>query len=175
MDEFKQRYRAPELPNLPRFTGGLVGYFAYDCVRYVEPHLKATTPKDIIGTPDILLSVSDEVLVFDNLAGKLIFVIHANPEVENAYAKANARLDELEQKLRGEIPATPNLSLGMNANSEPQFVSHCGEQKFQQNVVDIKDYVLAGDTMQVVISQRLSIDFTQEPINLYRALRNLNP
>jgi anthranilate synthase component 1 len=175
VDEFKQRYRAPELPNLPRFTGGLVGYFAYDCVRYVEPHLKATTPKDIIGTPDILLSVSDEVLVFDNLAGKLIFVIHANPEVENAYAKANARLDELEQKLRGEIPATPNLSLGMNANSEPQFVSHCGEQKFQQNVVDIKDYVLAGDTMQVVISQRLSIDFTQEPINLYRALRNLNP
>ncbi len=175
VDEFKQRYRAPELPNLPRFTGGLVGYFAYDCVRYVEPHLKATTPKDIIGTPDILLSVSDEVLVFDNLAGKLIFVIHANPDVENAYAKANARLDELEQKLRGEIPATPNLSLGMNANSEPQFVSHCGEQKFQQNVVDIKDYVLAGDTMQVVISQRLSIDFTQEPINLYRALRNLNP
>jgi len=175
VEEFKQRYRAPELPNLPRFTGGLVGYFAYDCVRYVEPHLKATTPKDIIGTPDILLSVSDEVLVFDNLAGKLIFVIHANPEVENAYAKANARLDELEQKLRGEIPATPNLSLGMNANSEPQFTSHCGEQKFQQNVVDIKDYVLAGDTMQVVISQRLSIDFTQEPINLYRALRNLNP
>lgn len=175
VDEFKQRYRAPELPNLPRFTGGLVGYFAYDCVRYVEPHLKATTPKDIIGTPDILLSVSDEVLVFDNLAGKLIFVIHANPEVENAYAKANARLDELEQTLRGEIPATPNLSLGMNANSEPQFTSHCGEQKFQQNVVDIKDYVLAGDTMQVVISQRLSIDFTQEPINLYRALRNLNP
>jgi anthranilate synthase component 1 len=175
VDEFKQRYRAPELPNLPRFTGGLVGYFAYDCVRYVEPHLKATTPQDIIGTPDILLSVSDEVLVFDNLAGKLIFVIHANPEVENAYAKATARLDELEQKLRGEILTTPNLSLGMNAHSEPQFTSHCGEQKFQQNVVDIKDYVLAGDTMQVVISQRLSIDFTQEPINLYRALRNLNP
>lgn len=175
VEEFKQRYRAPELPNLPRFTGGLVGYFAYDCVRYVEPHLKASTPKDIIGTPDILLSVSDEVLVFDNLAGKLIFVIHANPEVENAYAKATARLDELEQTLRGEIPATPNLSLAMNGNSEPQFVSHCGEEVFQQQVENIKDYVLAGDTMQVVISQRLSIDFTQEPINLYRALRNLNP
>lgn len=175
VEEFKQRYRAPELPNLPRFTGGLVGYFAYDCVRYVEPHLKASTPKDIIGTPDILLSVSDEVLVFDNLAGKLIFVIHANPEVENAYAKATARLDELEQTLRGEIPATPNLSLAMNGNSEPQFVSHCGEDVFQQQVENIKDYVLAGDTMQVVISQRLSIDFTQEPINLYRALRNLNP
>lgn len=175
VEEFKQRYRAPELPNLPRFTGGLVGYFAYDCVRYVEPHLKATTPTDIIGTPDILLSVSDEVLVFDNLAGKLIFVIHANPDVENAYAKANARLNELEQKLRGEIPATPSLSLGLNAHSEPKFKSHCGEQKFQQMVGELKNYVLSGDTMQVVLSQRLSIDFTQEPINLYRALRNLNP
>lgn len=175
VEEFKQRYCAPELPGLPRFTGGLVGYFAYDCARYVEPHLQATTPPDVIGTPDILLTVSDEVLVFDNLAGKLIFVIHANPEIENAFAKANARLDELEQQLRGKIPFTPSLSLATNAHSEPQFQSHFGEQKFQQVVDKIKDYVLAGDTMQVVISQRLSIDFTQEPINLYRALRNLNP
>ena len=175
VEEFKLRYRAPELPNLPRFTGGLVGYFAYDCARYVEPHLKATTPKDVIGTPDILLSVSDEVLVFDNLAGKLIFIIHANPEVENAFAKANERLDELEAKLRGEIPKTPSLTLGLNAHSEPRFTSHFGEKNFHKVVDDIKEYVLSGDTMQVVISQRLSIDFTQEPINLYRALRNLNP
>ncbi|WP_394982213.1 anthranilate synthase component I [Cellvibrio sp.] len=175
VEEFKQRYRAPELPGLPRFTGGLVGYFGYDCVRYVEPHLKASTPKDVIGTPDILLSVSDEVLVFDNLAGKLIFVIHANPEVENAFVKANARLDELEQKLRGEIPATPNLSLGNNGHNELLFSSNCGEKNFYRYVDKIKDYILAGDTMQVVVSQRLSIDFTQEPINLYRALRNLNP
>jgi anthranilate synthase component I len=175
VEEFKQRYRAPELAGLPRFTGGLVGYFAYDCARYVEPHLKATMPKDVIGTPDILLSVSDEVLVFDNLAGKLIFVIHANPEVEHAYSKANARLDELELQLRKAIPSTPNLSLAMNGHSETKFVSHCGEDNFYKAVNKIKDYVFAGDTMQVVVSQRLSIDFTQEPINLYRALRNLNP
>lgn len=175
VEEFKQRYRAPELPGLPRFTGGLVGYFAYDCARYVEPHLKASTPDDVIGTPDVLLTVSDEVLVFDNLAGKLIFVIHANPDVDNAYQKATARLDDLEQRLRGEIPARPSLGLGMNGHSEVKFQSHVGEQKFHQAVDKIKDYVLAGDTMQVVISQRLSIDFTQEPINLYRALRNLNP
>nr|WP_324257746.1 anthranilate synthase component I [Cellvibrio fontiphilus] len=175
VDVFKERYRAPELPGLPRFTGGLVGYFAYDCVRYVEPHLKITTPKDVIGTPDILLSVSDEVLIFDNLAGKLIFVIHANPEVENAYIKAKERLDQLEEKLRGEVPATPSLSLGNNGNSEPQFVSNCGEESFHGYVNKIKEYILAGDTMQVVVSQRMSIDFSGEPINLYRALRNLNP
>jgi len=175
VEEFKARYRAPELPGLPRFTGGLVGYFAYDCARYVEPHLKATTPKDVIGTPDILLSVSDEVLVFDNLAGKLIFVIHANPDVDDAYRKANVRLDELETKLRGEIPATPSLSLGNNGHSEPDFKSNFGEQNFHKIVDKIKDYVLAGDTMQVVVSQRMSIDFAQEPINLYRSLRHLNP
>ena len=175
VEEFKQRYRTPELSGLPRFTGGLVGYFAYDCARYVEPHLKATMPKDIVGTPDILLTVSDEVLVFDNLAGKLIFVIHANPDIDNAYSKAIARLDELEQRLRGETPAIPSLGLAMNGNSEAKFQSHFGEQNFHQAVNKIKEYVLAGDTMQVVISQRLSIDFDQEPINLYRALRNLNP
>lgn len=175
VETFKQRYRAPELPGLPRFTGGLVGYFAYDCVRYVEPHLKATTPKDVIGTPDILLTVSDEVLVFDNLAGKIIVVIHANPEVDNAFAAATARLDELEQALRGEIPQPPGLRLGNNTNSEPRFRSHCGEENFQEYVNRIKEYILAGDTMQVVVSQRMSIDFHGEPINLYRALRNLNP
>jgi anthranilate synthase component 1 len=175
VEAFKERYRAPELPGLPRFSGGLVGYFAYDCVRYVEPHLKVNTPKDVIGTPDILLSVSDEVLVFDNLAGKLIFVIHANPEVENAFVRANARLDELEQKLRGEIPALPALSLGNNANSEPRFTSNCGEENFHSYINKIKDYILAGDTMQVVVSQRMSIDFSGEPLNVYRALRNLNP
>src|SRR5690606_2681537 len=85
VDSFKQRYRAPELDGLPRFTGGLVGYFGYDCVRYVEPHLQQTAPEDLLGTPDILLTVSDEVLVFDNLVGKLILVIHANPELDAAF------------------------------------------------------------------------------------------
>ncbi|HWV15120.1 MAG TPA: anthranilate synthase component I [Cellvibrio sp.] len=175
VEEFKQRYRAPELPGLPRFSGGLVGYFTYDCARYVEPHLQVTTPEDIIGTPDILLTVSDEVLVFDNLAGKLILVIHANPEIDDAYARANARLDELENKLRGETPSLPHLGLNSTSHREPFFKSHVGEEKFYRAVEKIKEYVLAGDTMQVVVSQRLSIDFTEEPINLYRALRNLNP
>jgi len=175
VDEFKQRYRAPELPNLPRFTGGLVGYFAYDCVRYVEPHLKASTPKDVIGTPDILLSVSDEVLVFDNLAGKLIFVIHANPDVENAYAKANARLDELEQKLKQSTPVIAPISLQADGAKEHQFISHMGEEGYKNAVEKIKAYTLSGDIMQVVPSQRLSMEFHAEPLNLYRALRNLNP
>ncbi len=177
--EFKLRYSAPELPGLPRFTGGLVGYFAYDCARYVEPHLKASMPKDVIGTPDILLCVSDEVLVFDNLAGKLIFVIHANPDVENAFVKANARLDELTQKLNQSTPGITPISLQsqlpVGGSNELQFTSHMGEDGYKSAVEKIKQYTLSGDIMQVVPSQRMSIDFDAEPLNLYRALRNLNP
>lgn len=177
VEEFKARYRAPELERLPRFHGGLVGYFAYDCVRYVEPRLKPTQPKDVIGTPDILLMVSDEVLIFDNLAGTLDLVIMANPAKANAYEQANERLQLLTQQLRGLSPTLPpmNLEVPLENNTEQRFQSNIGEAKFSESVEKIKQYILAGDAMQVVLSQRLSMDFNAEPINLYRALRSLNP
>ncbi len=179
IEAFKTRYRAPELDNLPRFHGGLVGYFAYDCVRYVEPKLEvADTEKqldDVIGTPDILLMVSDEVLVFDNLSGTLNWVIMVNPEVDNAYQLAQQRLDTLAQQLRGASPELPMINLSADDKAESLFQSHVGEEAFSESVEQIKEYVLAGDTMQVVVSQRLSMDYTAEPINLYRALRSLNP
>lgn len=175
VEEFKARYRAPELEGLPRFHGGLVGYFAYDCVRYVESKLKASEPDDIIGTPDILLMVSDEVLVFDNLSGTLNIIIMANPQVEDAYAKAQQRLQALSKQLRGLSPELPDVNLAAKSEAESSFQSHVGEESFLNSVERIKEYVLAGDTMQVVVSQRLSMDFDAKPINLYRALRSLNP
>lgn len=175
VEEFQRRYRAAELPGLPRFNGGLVGYFGYDCVRYVEPHLKASVPADVIGTPDILLMVSDEVLVFDNLAGRLILVVHADPASEEAFARAQARLDSLESQLRSMTPVTAPMKLEGESAREKDFHSSFGEENFYAAVNGIKDYVLSGDIMQVVISQRLSIPFAAEPLNLYRALRSLNP
>jgi len=175
VDEFKQRYRAPDLEGLPRFTGGLVGYFGYDCVRYVETHLQASMPPDKLGTPDILLTVSDEVLVFDNLAGKLILVVHADPAEAGAYESAQARLVELEQRLRQPVPDIPDVGLPRADGPEQSFHSHMGQAGYEAAVERIKEYTLAGDVMQVVPSQRLSIDYTAEPLNLYRALRCLNP
>jgi anthranilate synthase component I len=175
VETFKARYRAPELDNLPRFTGGLVGYFGYDCVRYVEPHLRESTPEDVLGTPDILLTVSDEVLVFDNLAGKLILVIHANPELDSAFERAQTRLEELVARLKQPVPDVPAMSLEGTSATEHAFRSHMGKERYMEAVERIKQYTLAGDVMQVVPSQRLSIDFSAEPLNLYRALRNLNP
>ncbi|MFT7267159.1 MAG: anthranilate synthase component 1 [Porticoccus sp.] len=175
IEAFQSRYQIPELPELPRFTGGLVGYFSYDTVRYVEERLKQSAPKDDLDNPDILLMVSDEVVIFDNLLGKLIFVVHQDPCDINAWGKAQKRLDELEAKLKNPVPDLPSLNLDSKGQSESAFISSFGEENFLAAVSKIKDYVLAGDAMQVVPSQRLSLDFNAEPLNLYRALRCLNP
>ncbi|MFT6300175.1 MAG: anthranilate synthase component 1 [Saprospiraceae bacterium] len=175
IETFQARYQMPDLPELPRFTGGLVGYFGYDVVRYVEERLKNSTPKDDLGNPDILLMASDEVVIFDNLLGKIIFVVHQDASDSDAWNKAQHRLDELEAKLKNPVPDLPPLNLDGAGKNEAAFVSSFGKENFLAAVKQIKNYVLAGDVMQVVPSQRLSIDFDAEPLNLYRALRCLNP
>jgi len=174
IETFRQRYRMPEVEGLPRFTGGLVGYFGYDTVRYIEPRLAACPNKDELDVPDILLMVSDEVVVFDNLSGKLFVVIHVNPDIDDAYNKAQSRLDSLVAKLHDAIPETKNT--GGNSNiKESDFVTGFKQAEFEQAVDRIKQYIVEGDVMQVVLSQRMTIPFKSEPLNLYRALRNLNP
>jgi anthranilate synthase component 1 len=182
VEEYQQRFRIPEVTGLPVFHGGLVGYFAYDTVRYVEQRLRDSAPPDPLGNPDILLMLSDEVLVFDNLAGTLRLIVNADPQQENAYARAVQRLDELVQQLRTPLPAPAPIDLAAadaevarRVIPESQFRSDFSVAEYEAGVEKIKDYVLAGDVMQVVPSQRFSVPFTQPPIDLYRALRNLNP
>jgi len=175
VEQFQARYRAAELPSLPRFNGGLVGYFGYDCVRYVEQRLANSIPEDVIGTPDILLMVSDEVVVFDNLSGKLILISHADPGQEDALGQAQLRLDELVSQLRFSVPYQDTQPTERREVSESEFKSSFGEQQFKDSVNRIKEYILSGDVMQTVISQRMTIPFTSSPLDLYRALRCLNP
>jgi len=173
VEQFGKRFRVPHIDGLPRFTGGLVGYFGYDTVRYVEKKLAATQLPDPIGTPDILLMVSDEVVVFDNLRGAIFFIVHADPARPGAWAAAQQRLDDLHRALRsGTLPerAPEQASL-----AESDFVSSFPQPDFEKAVGRIKDYVLAGDIMQVVISQRMTVPFSARPLDLYRALRYLNP
>ncbi|MDH5632366.1 MAG: anthranilate synthase component I [Gammaproteobacteria bacterium] len=172
--DFRQRYRMPEIDDLPRFTGGLVGYFAYETVRYIEPRLRTERKPDTIDSADIMLMVSDEVVVFDNLAGKLYIVIHVNPEIDDAYDRANARLDELAARLHGPLPDSGNDHEPGSVN-EDDFASGFPEQKFMTAVERAKKYIHDGDIMQVVLSQRMSIPFAAPPLDLYRALRSLNP
>jgi len=180
--EYQQRFKVPDMPGFPKFFGGLVGYFSYDCVRYVEPRLAGKAAEDELHTPDMLLFVAEDVLVFDNLSGKLHIVVHANTDNKDAYKSAVARLDELQDLLRSsELPDIPELKgedvsdIPVKTQCEHDFASSYGYETFHRDVDRIKEYILAGDSMQVVLSQRLSKDFSAEPINLYRALRCLNP
>lgn len=174
INRFKDRYKMPELPELPRFTGGLVGYFSYDTVRYIEPRLKNSAPRDELGTPDILLMISDELVVFDNLSGKLILVTHADASDHAALEKAEYRLDDLARRLQT-TNIQPPVQASLNPVTEDDFQSGFGEGPFKAAVEKIRQYILAGDAMQVVPSQRMTIPYDSSPLNLYRALRSTNP
>ncbi|MBR9814707.1 anthranilate synthase component I [bacterium] len=178
IDQFAQAYDVPDLPGLPRLTSGLVGYFGYDIVQWVEPravaHSQASNKPDPIGNPDVLLLVAEQLAVFDNLAGKIYLIVHADPHIEGSDAKAEASLDALVAQLREPL-ATPQTATGAAAIEESEFVSGMTQAGYEAAVERIKQYTLAGDVMQVVPSQRLTVDFDGEPINVYRALRSLNP
>ncbi|HID00830.1 MAG TPA: anthranilate synthase component I [Piscirickettsiaceae bacterium] len=176
IEAYRRRVRVAERPGLPRFHGGLVGYFGYDTVRLIEPRLAdSAPPHDPLGTPDILLLRSEEVVVFDNLSGQVHLIVHADPNRPGSYEAAQARLDALQQKLRQPLVVPQDAPLA-EALDESQFVSSFGEEAFKAAVERIKDYILAGDVMQVVISQRLSVPYDQaHSMDLYRALRHLNP
>ena len=173
IENYRRQFRAPEVEGLPRFNGGLVGYFGYDSVRYFEPRLGPARGKDTIGAPDILLMRSEEIVVFDNLRGSLFLLVLVDPNEAGVLAHAARRLDELERKLRAPLAEPePHRAAPL---SEKEFVSEYPEDDFKAGVERIREYTLAGDIMQVVPSQRMSVPFKASPLDLYRAWRYLNP
>jgi len=167
---YQARFKTPPYEGLPRFTGGLAGYFGYETVRYIEKRLANTSKPDAIQTPDVLLMVSEQLAVVDNLSGKLYFIVYADTSEANAYEKAHAKLDALLKMLKKAvtIPETP-------PTDKTEAVSEFGEDNFKAAVKRAQQYILDGDIMQVVLSQRMSQSFTASPLSLYRVLRSLNP
>lgn len=174
IENYQQQFNAYAPKGLPRFSGGLVGYFGYETVGYIEPRLADTDKPDPLGTPDILLMLSEEVVVFDNLSGKLRFIVYVDPAEANAYEQGQARLNELVNQLRNNAPNYTPLKHSKKVKEE-DFVSGFTEQGFKDAVAKSREYIIDGDIMQVVVSQRLSIPFDAPPLDLYRALRSLNP
>jgi anthranilate synthase component 1 len=170
ISEFMARFKVPDLPGLPRFCGGLVGAFGYDTVRYIETKLARDKSPDPLGVPDILLLLSEEIAIVDNLSGKLTLVVYAEPGFPGAWKQTQARLKELLAKLRAPVAIPPEVQ----ATSAPA-VSEFGEEAFKAAVRRAKQYIVDGDVMQVVLSQRMSKPFAASPLALYRALRTLNP
>ena len=174
IEKIQQSYKVAQIEGMPRFSGGLVGYFGYETIRYIEPKLNKNNKEDPIGSPDILLMVSDEVVVFDNLSGKLFIIVHADPKKNDAYSNALQRLDDISEMLRDNQNNKSQSDNSRDVN-ENDFVSGFTQKNYEKAVDTIKNYIVNGDAMQVVLSQRLSIPFQSQPINLYRALRSLNP
>ena len=173
INDFEQAFRIPKISGLPRFFGGLAGYFGYDTVRYLEPKLRGKAPPDTIGLPDILLMVSTEVVVFDSLTGTVRIVVLADLGEPDCLRQAQARLREIATSLDRPVPSLAPID--GTGTGEAEFVSGWGKEGFMQAVRRIREYERAGDAMQVVIGQRMSAPFAADPINLYRAVRRLNP
>jgi len=174
IEDYQKTFNVPDIEGLPRFTGGLVGYFGYETIRYIEPKLANVEKPDAIGTPDILLMLSDEVVVFDNLSGKLYFIVMADTSKDTSFKQGQQRLIQLEHQLRQSVPTYQPSAKSIQVN-EDDFVSGFTEQGYKQAVRKAKQYIVDGDVMQVVLSQRMTIPFNAEPLDLYRSLRCLNP
>ena len=178
IEQFQSRYRVPAMSHgLPRFAGGLVGYFGYDIIRYVEPRLAECPNPDPLDTPDILLLVSEDIVIFDNLAGKLYLITLVDPALERAFERAQQRLHEIIDKLHSPLSGYSPVSAA-DADKDVQerdFQSSFSREGYEAAVERIKQYIIEGDCMQVVPSQRMSIPFSKPPLDLYRALRSVNP
>ncbi len=170
IEQFQKQFTVPDIPHLPRFTGGLVGYFGYESIQFFEPHLAQKAKENPTQSPDIFLMLSEELAVIDNLSGKVSLIVYANSEDEDGYQKARERLETLRTQLRQSV-ALP-LSLGSH---KTKASSEVGAEVFKGFVQKVRDYISAGDCMQVVPSQRMSMPFDDNPLSLYRALRTLNP
>jgi len=170
VDQYRKRFRVAVRPGLPRFCGGLAGYFAYDAVRFIEPRLAGVSKPDPVGVPDILLLLTEELAIIDNIAGKIYLMVYADPSESEAYQKATKRLRDLRVKLRHPVDV-PVSSGSYETPTERDFP----KEKYLQAVLRAKDYIMAGDMMQVQIGQVLRKQFRDSPLTLYRALRSINP
>ena len=168
--EYQKRFKVALRPGLPRFCGGLAGYFGYDAVRYIEKKLEASCPPDTLGCPDILLLQCEELAVIDNLSGKLYLIVYADPAQPEAYARAKQRLRALKEQLKYSVSA-PQVKASESHPAQRSFA----KPDYLAAVQKAKDLIAAGDFMQVQVGQRIHKRYTESPLSLYRALRSLNP
>lgn len=171
IEEYQAQFKVPKIEHLPVFNGGLVGYFGYEIIRYIEPKLSDIDKPDELQVADILLMLSNDLLVVDNLSSKAHIITHVDPAKES-FEDALSILDEIEEKIKEPLIDEPSAPANIGVED---FVSSFGKDNFMRSVEDIQKYIVAGDVMQVVPSQRLSCEFKANPIDLYRQLRILNP
>ncbi len=174
IESFQQRFKVSIPPGMPRFAGGLAGYFGYDAVRNIEPRLgpavKPFPAGQDEGTPDIMLLQIDELVIVDNLAGRTYLMVYADPAQAESYALAKRRLKELREKLRSPV-VIPYAYASMQTTARRDFA----KEDYIEAVLKAKEYIASGDLMQVQIGQVITKPYRDSPLSLYRSLRSLNP
>jgi len=176
IDNFMANFKVPTDLDLPRYSGGLAGYFGYETIKYIEPKLCKNFVEDKLNLPDILLMLSDEIVVFDNISGTLFIINYVDPSIPDAYELGLKNLQALVGKLQsGPSPFASFESTDSDNKNLSEVVSEFGEEQFKIAVGKAKQYIFDGDIMQVVLSQRMTKPFESNPLSLYRTLRSLNP
>ena len=173
VESYQKRFRVALRPGMPRFCGGLAGYFGYDTVRHIEPSLGPVVkpfPAGQSGTPDLMLLHIDELVIVDNLAGRTYLIVYADPNTAESFTNARRRLRELREKLRHPV-TIPYAYASMETFEERTFA----KADYLDAVAKAKQYIADGEVMQVQIGQVITKPFRDSPLSLYRALRSLNP
>ena len=166
-------YSENQVTNLPvgvPFSGGLVGYFGYETIKFIEKKLE-TNKKDSLDVPDIFLFVCNEIIIFDNLENSVQIIINTKTDQEDSYERSICRMDEIEKL----IYKKERISSSEKILDKSEFTSSFKKENFMNAVNKTKEYIAAGDVMQVVLSQRLTKNFNGDPIDMYEALRDMNP
>jgi anthranilate synthase component 1 len=170
------KYRPVQAEDLPRFTGGAVGFIGYDMVRYFEN--LPDQCEDDLDVPDSLFVITDTLLIFDNVSHTIKIVSNAfveDDDLDALYKKTLRKIECLEDKLRASVPVARTGNNGKPKASLGRIESNFEEEAFKKAVLKIKDYILEGDAIQVVLSQRLKYTISEDPFDIYRALRTVNP
>ena len=170
VDEYRKRFKVAVRPGLPRFCGGLAGYFAYDAVRYIEPRAAGRDKPDPVGVPDVFLLLTEELAIVDNVTGKIYLMVYADPSEGEAYQRARKRLRELYAQLSRPV-SVPSFKPSCETETRREFA----KDDYLAAVARAKEYIMAGDVMQVQIGQMIEKPFRDSPVTLYRALRSINP
>ncbi len=172
-----EEYNGADLPMLPRFNGGAVGFFGYDLIRYFEnlPNIN----EDDLNLPESHFMFTDEVIVFDHLKQKIHIIVnlHVNGDIERSYNRTVERIKKIyEEIIETRFKLVDNFKPDFTAkNNKIEVRSNMTKEEFCQNVIRAKQYIVDGDIFQVVLSQRLCVETEQEPFNVYRVLRVINP
>lgn len=176
IDQFMANFKVPTDLDLPRYSGGLAGYFGYETIQYIEPKLCKKFVEDKLALPDILLMLSDEIVVFDNISGTLFIINYVDPSITDAYELGLKKLQKLVNNLQsGPSPFASFENSESDQSNFTEVFSEFGEEHFKTAVDKAKQYIFDGDIMQVVLSQRMTKPFESNPLSLYRTLRSLNP